>query len=471
MYRFFWLLLWMLPPALPAQTTYDGQIDVVERMLQRGDYELARQQSTALIEEGKQQQLRNVEAYGYYLHGRVMLENPAATGADRIRGVQDLRRASDAFNDTGMTATVDSIIEQLRELAGGDSLTIEQLPTVRKLRPGSARSTQALEEELNQTALGAIVALQNREIEALTDTQLRQLLRIQQQDMALDSFAFQALNDSFRLIQQQMLLDEQRSLTREERQRRNFFIVLALGVLVALGLLYLRYRSGQRYQRLLSEKNRRIQEAQQRSDELLLNILPRSVAKELREEGKARARRYPEATVFFSDFVGFSKVAGRMPPEELVRLLDETFSAFDEIIERHGLEKIKTIGDAYMCVCGVPVPDPDHAAKTVRAGLEIQRYLKDRGSFTARIGIHSGEVVAGVVGQRKFAYDIWGDTVNQAARLEAAGVGGEITISKATCDLLDSRFVCTHVGTFEAKNIGPMDRYQVREKSSSPRPV
>ena len=469
-YRIAFFLLLLLSPAAPpdlrgqrsgsALATYDGQINVTEQLLQRGEYVLARRQSEALIAEGRQQQLRNVEAYGQYLLGRTLIENPGSTANDRIAGVRALQAASEGFSDTGMTATVDSIVAQLRKLGGADTVTINRLPAVREVR--GRRSKRALEDELDQTALGAIVALQNREIEALNDSQLRQLLRIQQQGLALDSFRFRTLNDSFQLMQQQMLLDEQRALTREERQRRNFFIVLALGVLVALGLLYLRYRSGQRYQSLLREKNKRIQDEQQRSDELLLNILPKSVAKELKDRGASRARRYGEATVFFSDFVGFSKIASDTEPEKLVGMLDDTFRAFDEIVERHGLEKIKTIGDAYMCVCGVPVPDADHASKTVRAALEIQRYLKEKGTFSARIGIHSGEVVAGVVGQRKFAYDIWGDTVNQAARLEAAGTPGEVTVSQATCDLLGKQFACEHVGTFEAKNIGMMDRYRVR---------
>ena len=455
------LLFVLLAPALPAQTRYDGQVTAIERMLRDGKYDLAYAQSQALVEEGKQQRLANVEAYGNYLRGRALLEDPASTAKQRIAGVRALSIASEGFSSAGLTATVDSIAARLRKIAGADSLgVVAQLPSLNDIRRPRRRD----EEALDQTAFGAIIALQNQEIEALTDSQLRQLLRIQQQDMSIDSLRLEALGDSFALMQQNMLLEEQRALTREERQRRNFFIVLALGVLVALALLYLRYRSSQKFQALLREKNKRIQDEQKRSNDLLLNILPRSVAKELKDKGEARARRYDEATVFFSDFVAFSEIAARSEPEELVRMLDETFRAFDEITERHGLEKIKTIGDAYMCVCGLPEPDPDHAAKTVRAALEIQEYLRREGEFTARIGIHSGEVVAGVVGQKKFAYDIWGDTVNQAARLEEAGTAGEVTISQSTCDLLGKQFACEYIGTFEAKNIGVMDRYRVHEK-------
>ncbi|MCP9235732.1 adenylate/guanylate cyclase domain-containing protein [Lewinella sp. JB7] len=463
-------ILLCLAPALPAQNRYDGQITAIEQMIGQGKFRLARAQSTALAEEGRQQQLSNIEAYGHYLHGRALLEDPASSSQQRVEGVQYLRMASRGFTDGGMVATVDSIAARLKDIRGGDTITIRELPEVRDMRLANRLSERITEEELDQSALSAIVVLQNREIEALNDSQLRQLVLLQKKDMEIDSFQFQTLNDSMLLMRQQMLLDEQRSLTREEVQRRNFLIVLAGGVLVALGLLYLRYRSVRRYQSLLSEKNIRIQEEQQRSNDLLLNILPYTVARELKATGKATARRYESATVMFSDFVGFSKIASNREPEELVRLLDQTFRAFDEIIERHGLEKIKTIGDAYMCVGGVPVEEDDHAGNTVRAALEIQRYLEKDSIFRARIGIHSGPVVAGVVGRNKFAFDIWGDTVNQAARLEKAGTPGEVTISATTCDLLGAAFDCRHVGIFEAKNIGEMDRYVVRESRLTKNP-
>lgn len=471
MYRIvLFLFLVFIAPALPAQTRYDGQIAAIEKMLQDGSYDLARTQSEALIEEGTQQQLTNIEAYGNYLMGRALLEDPTSAGNDRVRGVKMLRKASRGFSDTGMTETVDSIAERLRGIAGAGEEDIESLPTVVDIRRQNSLTARLGAEELDRTTLGAIVALQNEQIEALSDSQLRQLVLLQQKDIEIDSFEFQLLNDSLLLMRQEMELETQQALTQEERQRRNFFIVLALGVAVALGLLYLRFRSSQRYQVLLQQKNELIEREQQRSDELLLNILPLMVAEELKEKGKATARRYESVSVLFSDFVGFSRIAGGKEPEELVRMLDRTFRAFDEITERHGLEKIKTIGDAYMCVGGIPIADPEHAPKTVAAALEIQQFLASEGIFRARIGIHSGPVVAGVVGRKKFAYDIWGDTVNQAARLEAAGAPGRVTISHATCELLGEAYACEHEGTFEAKNIGPMDRYVVRERRLTKKP-
>ncbi|MEZ4806205.1 MAG: two-component regulator propeller domain-containing protein [Flavobacteriales bacterium] len=208
-----------------------------------------------------------------------------------------------------------------------------------------------------------------------------------------------------------------------------------------------------------------------RIEELLLNILPKEISEELKEKGKATARRHEHVTVMFTDMKGFTRVAERMTPEELVNELDECFIQFDSIIGRYGIEKIKTIGDSYMCAAGVPSPDPHHAWKSALAALEVrslmERWKREREAagkvpWTLRIGLHSGPVVAGVVGKRKFAYDIWGDAVNTASRMESSGVTGEVNISGATHALIKDRFECEHRGEVEAKNKGLIDMYFVR---------
>ena len=207
-----------------------------------------------------------------------------------------------------------------------------------------------------------------------------------------------------------------------------------------------------------------------RSDELLLNILPHSVAEELKKTGKATAQRYESVTVLFTDFVDFSKVSEQVSAEVLVEMIDEYFSAFDKIISTYGLEKVKTIGDSYMAAGGIPEPTAEHAAQVVQAALEMQQHvaaLKRRKSkegkpyFDTRIGVHTGSVVAGVVGIKKFAYDIWGDTVNIAARLEKASEAGKVNISEKTYDLVKDRFNCTHRGKIPIKNLGEIDMYFV----------
>ncbi len=204
-----------------------------------------------------------------------------------------------------------------------------------------------------------------------------------------------------------------------------------------------------------------------KSDKLLLNILPEKVAKELKEKGSAAAKQFDGVSVIFTDFVGFSSAAELMTPQYLVNELHTCFKAFDEIISKYGIEKIKTIGDAYMAASGLPVPDPQHAIKTVKAAMEIATYIARRrhqlgnAAFDIRIGVHSGNVVAGIVGVKKFAYDIWGDTVNIAARLEEASEPGKINISQATYHLLEGRFSCNYRGEIEAKNKGKMAMYFV----------
>jgi adenylate cyclase len=209
---------------------------------------------------------------------------------------------------------------------------------------------------------------------------------------------------------------------------------------------------------------------QARSETLLLNILPKQIAEELKANGKAEAKHFNEVTVMFTDFKNFTQIAEKLSPTDLVTELDTIFAAFDNIISKHRLEKIKTIGDSYMCAGGLPVPGDTHAIDAVNAALEIREFIRqhirkrrDEGKdpFEIRIGIHSGPVVAGIVGKIKFAYDIWGDTVNLASRMESSGEPGRINISGSTYDLVKDQFHCTHRGKIKAKNKGEVDMYFV----------
>ncbi|MBB4078980.1 putative ATPase/class 3 adenylate cyclase/putative methionine-R-sulfoxide reductase with GAF domain [Lewinella aquimaris] len=215
-----------------------------------------------------------------------------------------------------------------------------------------------------------------------------------------------------------------------------------------------------------------------KSDDLLLNILPQETAEELKQFGRTVPRRFDSVTVMFTDFKGFTYHAEGMTAEELVSSIDVYFRAFDEIIGRHNIEKIKTIGDAYMCVGGLPTPNDTHAVDMVNAAIEIQAWTVAQSReqkalglphFELRIGLHSGPVVAGVVGQKKFAYDIWGDTVNTAARMESSGIPGKINISGTTRDLIAHRFNCVHRGKVAAKNKGEIDMYFVKPDVPSTR--
>ncbi len=208
-----------------------------------------------------------------------------------------------------------------------------------------------------------------------------------------------------------------------------------------------------------------------KTESLLLNILPSEIAIELKNSGWTKARGYASATVVFSDIIGFSSTARYLTPGKLVEELGLYFGAFDDIMEKYGLEKIKTIGDAYMFVGGIPTESNTHAHDAVRAALEMQKEverIKSSGQisfpFTLRVGIHSGPIVAGVVGRKKFVYDVWGETVNMAARMEQKGEAGRVNISESTYYLVQNEFNCTPRGKISAKNVGDIEMYFVEEK-------
>ncbi len=206
-----------------------------------------------------------------------------------------------------------------------------------------------------------------------------------------------------------------------------------------------------------------------KTDDLLLNILPEEIAEELKQKGSSSARFFDQVTVLFTDFVDFTLAGEKMSPQELVDELDACFKAFDEIISRYGIEKIKTIGDAYLAVCGLPIGVEDHAEKIVAAALEIRNFIRSRKetlgekTFDIRLGVHSGSVVAGIVGVKKFAYDIWGDTVNTAARMEQSSEKGRVNISQVTYELVKDKFTCIPRGEIAAKNKGNLKMYFVEK--------
>ena len=203
----------------------------------------------------------------------------------------------------------------------------------------------------------------------------------------------------------------------------------------------------------------------------MLNILPHEVAEELKEKGKTSAKHYDEVSVLFTDFVSFTANSEKLGVQEVLNELNVCFTEFDRIMERNGLEKIKTIGDAYLAVSGLPVSNEQHAKNAVNAGIEILEFIEKRKkenptTLDIRIGVHSGPVIAGIVGVKKFAYDIWGDTVNTAARMEQNSQKGKLNISGSTYDLVKDKFTCEHRGKIETKGKGALDMYFVSENKS-----
>ena len=250
-----------------------------------------------------------------------------------------------------------------------------------------------------------------------------------------------------------------------------YFLLLSL---LVLGIIKYRERSLRETQRILEEKvtlrTAELEEEKVKTEELLLNILPKDTAAELQKHGKATARHYNQVSVLFTDFKGFTQFAENTKPEELVNELHRCFVRFDEIIGKYHLEKIKTIGDAYMCAGGVPIRNSSNAIAISLAALEIRRFMdevivdkrtRNEPILEIRIGMHTGPLTAGVVGLKKFAYDIWGDTVNTASRMESCSEPGRINISGTTYELIKKYFDCEYRGRQEVKGKGMVEMYFV----------
>ncbi len=255
----------------------------------------------------------------------------------------------------------------------------------------------------------------------------------------------------------------QEAALKRQRLAKNAFLVGAVLILFITINLYRNYLRKVRTNKLLDQQKDEI-------ESLLLNTLPAEIAKELQITGKADPRHYDHVTVLFSDFVDFTKHSEKTTAQELVEHLNRCIGAFDDIMGKYHLEKIKTIGDAYMCAGGIPVESDDHIFRMIRAAHEMHDWIHQDNvkreadglePWFLRIGVHIGPLVAGVVGKKKYAYDIWGSTVNIASRMESAGESGKVNVSEAVYELVKDSFECTHRGKIYAKNVGEVEMYFV----------
>jgi adenylate cyclase len=294
---------------------------------------------------------------------------------------------------------------------------------------------------------------------------------IGQQDSVLTQRALELRfqQDQIKILEQEKALKAAEAA--QARTIRNALLTGAALLMVLAGLLWLLFVNKQQANQVLAATNVQLDSARKRSDELLLNILPSELVDELKVKGITRTRLHDDVTIMFTDFRDFTKISEQLTPSELVQEIDYCFRHFDHIIGKYpSIEKIKTIGDAYLCAGGLPEAHPNHARQVVAAALEIrdfiielekQRTREGKLSFQIRIGIHTGPVVAGVVGATKFAYDIWGDTVNTAARLESASAPGQVNISEATFKRVHGQFQCQYRGEIATKNKADMSMYFV----------
>ena len=216
------------------------------------------------------------------------------------------------------------------------------------------------------------------------------------------------------------------------------------------------------------KRTRELEEEKKKNDNLLHHILPSEIVKELKQNGQIVPRQYEMITISFTNFHRFSDISSKLPPYILVRELNEIFNKFDTITEEYGLEKLKTIGDTYMIGGGLPKETEDHAVKIIKAALDMQQFIAERNQnseikWILKTGVHSGQVVAGIVGTNKFTYDIWGDSVNIASRMESSCEPGKINISGFTYELIKEQFNCDYRGKLNAKGKGEIDMYFVKD--------
>jgi adenylate cyclase len=348
--------------------------------------------------------------------------------------------------------------EELREEIG-----VLQKEIAKQQARNSGVAPNSADYEKQKQALEAALAEREAQIDQMTEEQMKTSMLLMQQRFMLDSVVYTARLDSLSVANWNLAL-------REAETSQKFFIAAIAALLILAGGSLFSFVRARQHARVMEEKNVTIREEQQRSENLLLNILPSLVAEELKKKGHTNARYFEDVSVLFADFIGFSKIAEQLKPEQLVTELDTAFRAFDEIIAKYNLEKIKTIGDAYMCAGGLPNGGGSQMRDMVNAALDMQKWLAVWNSgrqaeglprFDARIGIHRGPVVAGVVGSKKFAFDIWGDTVNIAARVEQAGEGGKINISGPAYEAIKNKIPCEYRGKIAAKNKGEIDMYFV----------
>jgi adenylate cyclase len=249
-------------------------------------------------------------------------------------------------------------------------------------------------------------------------------------------------------------------------------MMLALNVVGAASVAFMLLAS---FAHQRNEALKALRAEQEKAETLLLNILPSSIAERLKATSRAIADHFDSASILFADVVDFTPLSQRLSPAEVVGLLDQLFSRFDTLVERHGLEKIKTIGDCYMAAAGVPDPRPDHARRAALLALDMREVVATSAiaghpGLELRMGINSGPVVAGVIGTKRFLYDLWGDAVNTASRMESNGTPGEIQITRATYELLKDDFVCSPRGTIPVKGKGEMETwYLVGSRSATAR--
>jgi len=432
-----------------------------------------RTKDPALILEILEEAVATEKKYGDYKTAYAYTED----ALEIIRDSKSISTTSSKPPPPSSYSGPSSLVKENRELEAQKRALEADIMQLRRDRAKISTDKSSLTEQ--QKRLEAEKSLIETK-KSLIEAEKNQVVEtIAKKEAQIDKMSVEQVRAKAKILQKENLIDHLKMKQQEQdlallksRERSGYLLLAsALGLLLAL-FTFLRYRANQKAKKVLVEKNKLIEDERERSDELLKNILPTSIAEELKEHGKAKAQRYENATVMFSDFKNFTKISEQLSPEDLVKELDICFRGFDQIISQYDIEKIKTIGDAYMVASGLS-DRYSLPLDIIKAGMDMQEFLGDLKKekikqglpyFEARIGIHSGPVVAGVVGLNKFAYDIWGDTVNIASRMESNCEPGQINISEETYRLVKYNFDCHYRGKINAKNKGHIDMYYVENK-------
>lgn len=381
----------------------------------------------------------------------------------------------DKFNTTTTDATdlakLYSLVEKyikdpeyLEKLKKSNGINLTQKQLESEKRAIAANLSKAEREKLNlKQNLESTVESSQKQIANLESISDSMNTVITLKDQQLREIKFQRQIDSVVQMYSELQISQKEELIalKDASNRRMMYAII--GTVIALVLLAFSF-----YKSVLFNRQLHLEKA--KSEELLLNILPANIAKEIKENGKVNTREYENSTVLFSDFLGFSQIAKQISAPELVDDLNTCFTAFDKLAKKYNVEKIKTIGDAYMCIGGIPEPTANSAENVINMGLEMQAFLekwnkererKGKPPLEARIGVHTGKVAAGVVGFNKFCYDVWGDTVNVASRIESNGIVNKVNVSEATKNLLKKEYRFHSRGEVEIKNMGAIKMYYI----------
>jgi len=391
------------------------------------------------------------QADAHYIFGEIYQKHNNLIKANR--SFSEALRWAKAANDVQLQMNCHLKLAQLNDNVVKYATAIEHYKAFSDLYQSQLlRKNQSLKQSLGQAS--EQVESQEGQIKDLKQDSLVK-------EKAIDSLNTQVLMSE--LEKKDLALKKKESDLELSKVENRTNIIIAIAIILGLAVLFsvLAFIQKQKSNKVLATEKAK-------SDSLLLNILPSKVAEELKDSGTTTPRHYKLATVLFTDFKGFTSMAERMPPKDLVDEIDHCFKAFDQIVEKYEIEKIKTIGDAYLCVSGLPNQTPNHLNNILQAAMELQEFMKELAKkrkkegkeyFEMRVGVHCGPLIAGVVGSKKFAYDIWGDTVNTAARMEQSCVPGKINVSQSVVDLAHEFFDFTYRGEIEAKNKGQMAMY------------